>query len=101
MCAAPLGFGSGISFSISPVMSKIVDEDAKMAKKREDEANAALKRACIITEGRCVRACVLFVFCLWVNAVGCVSMYVPMDSCRNAEEGALHAGRSPGALFVR
>ena len=47
-------------------MTKIVDEDAKMAKKREDEANAAIKRACIITEGRCVHACVLCVFCVWV-----------------------------------
>ena len=55
-------------------MTKIVDEDAKMAKKREDEANAAIKRACIITEGRCVHACVLCVFCVWVCAVGCVSM---------------------------
>ena len=72
-------------------MTKIVDDDAKMAKKREDEANAAIKRACIITEGRCVRTCVLCVFCLWVCAVGCVSMCVPMDLCKNAEEGAFHA----------
>jgi hypothetical protein len=34
---------------------------------------------------------VLCVFCLWVCAVGCVSMCVPMDLCKNAEEGAFHA----------
>jgi len=72
-------------------MQKIVVEDAKMAKKREDEANAAIKRACIITEGRCVFALACYVCFLCGCAVGCVSMCLPMDAYRNAEEGELHA----------